>query len=238
MKEEQLKQHFEALFGISYDAGREDVRHLIERAQQMGRFAEGAKINWSGKTTLNDQDFLKVAFFAIIGAGFAEDILGTPELPAKTERADIAPKSTRCGRCQKTIGPTDGRYNTSPPICEECGVKQSSEGERAGVFSPANHKDDGDDLGIVDGPEMFPEEDGVSSKDPRTYDVEPYRNLEVRHSHPDILPDVMTANDPRRPEKLMRCANCLRDLVHDGDGWICVNPGCINHHQAVEIDFG
>lgn len=88
MKEEELKQHFEALFGQSYEHGRTDVQHLIKKAMRMGKFAEGSGINWHGKTTVSDMDFWKLSFFAMIGAGFVGEILGEPaRLEAKKHEA-------------------------------------------------------------------------------------------------------------------------------------------------------
>lgn len=78
MKEEELKQHFETLFGQAYEHGRHQTFNLIKKAMRMGKFAEGSGINWHGKTTINDQDFLKLSFFAMIGAGFVDEILGKP----------------------------------------------------------------------------------------------------------------------------------------------------------------
>jgi hypothetical protein len=254
MKEEQLKQAFEAVFGISYETGREDVRYLIQKAQRMGNFAEGHKINWGGRTTLNDRDFLKVAFFAIIGAGFVEEILGTtPELPdgktrddttrERIEQTGVRPKPyIPCGHCEndppdappclacdgrgyfeakphppeppvepddacpKCAGDGSSWRNHGKPIgpCPVCGgsgrvARKSVEVDVTPKRATAAPHDDGSDLGLIDGPEKYP--DGDESDwpgdyaeqreraapfarapgdvaDPRTYGLEPYQSLE------------------------------------------------------------
>ena len=212
MKEKQLEQAFEALFGISYDTGREDVRYLIEKAQRMGNFAEGHKINWGGKTTLDDRDFLKIAFFAIIGAGFVEEILGTTaELPdGKTKSL-----GTRipCGHCKND--------RPDAPPCLAC-----------------------DGRGYFEAKPYPPDDDGSAGRageyaDPRTHKLEPYRNLEVRHRGPFDEDDVAMRNDPRRPEILMRCGTCCKDMGQvNGVDWVCINSSCHEYHQAIEIGLG
>ena len=174
----------------------------------MGRFAEGERINWSGKTTLNDRDFLKVAFFAIIGTGFVEEIFGTPELSGKTKSLG---HRIPCGHCKND--PPDA------PPCRAC--------DGRGYFEA----------------DPIPDDDGSAGRaggvaDPRTYELEPFRNLEVMHRGGPNDNDVTTANDPRRPETLMRCASCCKDMDRVDDSWACVNQSCPDYHAAVEIDFG
>lgn len=88
MIDDKLKKHFETLFGQAYEHGRHQAFNLIQRAMKMGRFAEGERINWGGKTTVNDRDFLKLAFFAMIGAGFVDEILGAPQIEASAQDTD------------------------------------------------------------------------------------------------------------------------------------------------------
>ncbi len=111
---DELKKRFEQVFGIPFERGLDQVRSLIKCSISMGRnaaeagFGDGATLDtgifkgatMKGYTRMNDGDFLKVAFFAMVGAELHEE-LGMPkqiEAP-KTNRFDLTLEVVKCQKC-------------------------------------------------------------------------------------------------------------------------------------------
>lgn len=223
MNEDQLKKNFERVFRQSLADGRENVRHLIERAMRLGGNAERAGLGFGGKTTINDADFLRLVFFAIIGAGFEQEYpLGQPpEIEAAKQKliGDIteekaagpivdvttlrSPMSLR--RPERWIDPEAcvHYFPGAADHCHKCGT-------------PLAHVLRDRDL----------KRDSVRGVAADAIYIDEVKDF-----------DVAMSNDPRRPEQLYRCGTCCKDMEASGAGWACVNQDCPDFHQAVEIEL-
>lgn len=209
MNEDQMKKAFERVFRQSLGDGRKDLRHLIRQAMRLGMNAERAGFS-GGKTTINDADFLKLVFFAIIGAGYEQEYpLGAPV--AEFEAAK-----------QKQVGHISGTPAENPIIDLKPNPVRGKPIDAAWINKARTltaPRDDGSDLSLIDGPEMYPETRDDPFGDGR---------------------DIVMSDDPRRPEQLFRCGSCSKDMEPAsgaGTGWACVNQDCPDFHQAVEIEI-
>lgn len=70
----ELSEKFETMFGIGIDDGVERVKLLMRRTISMGKFEAGSwdnlyglEVHSTGRTTINDRDFLMFGFFAMFG---------------------------------------------------------------------------------------------------------------------------------------------------------------------------
>ncbi len=131
---DELKKRFEQVFHVSFERGREQVRDLISRSIRMGRSAErmGFKqgthldagifegVTMEGYTRMDDRDFMKVAFFAMVGAEFPEE-LGMPkqiEAP-KPITTPIVIEVVKCQNCgaDAVVDDHDRRFLVCSKAC-------------------------------------------------------------------------------------------------------------------------
>jgi hypothetical protein len=83
---DDIELKFQTIFGISYAEGVYRLKILIMRSISMECFIHHEKDrSWHSKISMNEKDFKMLAFFAMLGAGYMEE-LGLKALPSHDEK--------------------------------------------------------------------------------------------------------------------------------------------------------